>query len=223
MKGLAHAFPEFKEEKSAKGTNHELSEFKLLSDLFPYEERKILPEVEAELGRKIQEAEKQGYLKGLREGEQRGIEQGRKDVEPIITNLSQALEELEKVKVEIYSYAEKAAVRLAIALAEKIIQQEIRSDPSIVIRMAESVLRGIKDRQSITLRLNPHDAQSLRSLGYDLEGIFNGGRKFSLLEDPSVERGGFVVQTESGELDARITQQLETAKELLLGESSQTV
>lgn len=222
MGGLAHAFPEFKDTNTNDLVSSS-SDFRLLSEKFMAQERQILPEVEAEIGRKILEAEKQGYLKGLLEGEQRGIEKGRKDVEPVVTNLSQALEELERVKKEIFSQAEKAAVKLAIALAEKIIQQEIRCDVSIILRMAAAVLKDLNENQNVTLKLNPHDVGALRAMGYDLGNISSGGRRFVVKEDPMVEPGGFIVDTEMGELDGRITQQLDAAKELLLGESSEAV
>jgi len=218
MKSLLHAFPEFthKEQSGAKAMGN--SDFRCLAEELRWGERHVLPEEHEEVGKKLQEVERQAYLKGLREGEARGVEIGKRYVEPMIESLSEAIRELENLKREIISQAEKAAVRLAIALAQRILRQEIKSDVSVILKMAEAVVSGLKEHDHITIRINPHDAKALRDLGYDLTSAFKDIHRLTVKEDPSVDSGGFMVDTQFGEFDGRIGSQLEVIEELLMGE-----
>jgi len=220
MKSLLHAFPEFtgKEQKQNGAIKMGGSNFRCLAEELRWSEGQVLPEEREEVGKKIQEVERQAYLKGLKEGEAKGMEMGKRCVEPMIESLSEALRELDGLKKEIITQAEKVAVKLAIALAQKILRQEIKSDVSVILKMAEAVVSGLKDHDHITIRVNPQDAKALRELGYDLKNIFKEIHRLTVKEDPYVDLGGFIVDTQFGELDGRIDSQLEVIEELLMGE-----
>ncbi len=212
-----HTFPELGSLSTKRNTIRPSSDFKCLAEEFlGGEERKDFPISQEELGKKIQEAERQAYLKGFREGELKGLAQGRKDLEPVINTLSDALKELERTKKEIYAQAEKDAIQLALLMAEKIIKKEIQSDISILANMLKGVLESIGEQQEFRIKINPSDSARLKALGYDIGSYIRDAKKVILEEDLSIESGGFVIVTESGELDGRIGSQLEAIKEMIL-------
>lgn len=220
MRGTAHAFPEFPMNPPSRG-NGPGDQFRLLCEELKATERQVLPTAQEDMGKKLQEVEKEAYLKGLKDGEVKGVELGKRHLEPLLETFSEALKELEVVKKELLGQAERASVRLAIALAEKIIHQEIRSDISVIMKMAEELLGRIKDHGQIILRLNPHDMRKLKEAGYDLRTRFRDVQRLSIKEDPEMESGDMVLETEFGELDARIQRQLEAMREALLGSPEQ--
>ena len=110
--------------------------------------------------------------------------------------------------------AEPELVRLAIGIAERVLHQQIALDRSVVTEMAKVAIARLVDRESVTVRVNPGDIERMRE---HRESILSTGdvRNFRVIEDQRVDRGGVVVETDGGTIDARISTQLTEAKRLL--------
>jgi flagellar biosynthesis/type III secretory pathway protein FliH len=103
--------------------------------------------------------------------------------------------------------SEREIVRLAIEVARKVLGSELAVRPAAIADLAASALAAARDRREATLRVSPADAAALRSAQGRLATLV-GRARFAIREDPSVERGGAIVDTEAGRLDARIDTQL---------------
>jgi flagellar assembly protein FliH len=68
------------------------------------------------------------------------------------------------------------------------------------------------DCDQIRLRVNPDDLDHLRSIQSDLETMLSNKTSLEIRADQSVERGGCLIETERGSLDARIASQLDTLR-----------
>jgi flagellar assembly protein FliH len=69
-------------------------------------------------------------------------------------------------------------------------------------------------REKVTVRVNPADVEMLRS---HREALLNGHdvESVRVIEDQRVDRGGVVIETESGTIDAKISSQLREARRAL--------
>lgn len=98
-------------------------------------------------------------------------------------------------------------VPLAIKIAEHIIKDEIKTNPTIVEKQVAKALEIIDNEKVFQLRLNPSDVEILRSVNSvllsdpKLEGV-------EIVPDPSIEQGGCILETEVGKIDATIDSQL---------------
>jgi flagellar assembly protein FliH len=110
--------------------------------------------------------------------------------------------------------AEPELVRLAIGIAERVLHQQIALDRSVVIEMAKVAIARLVERESVTVRVNPGDLERMRE---HREAFLSSGdiKNFRVIEDQRVGRGGVVVETEGGTIDARIGTQLNEAKRVL--------
>jgi type III secretion protein L len=97
--------------------------------------------------------------------------------------------------------------RLAIDVARKVLGRELATSQVTVLDLASAALAAAGERRALTLRVNPADAAAVRSAGGRLAALVDAGR-VAVREDPSVEAGGAIVDTEAGRIDARIETQL---------------
>jgi flagellar assembly protein FliH len=145
-----------------------------------------------------------------------GIGKAREEAMSELKRGSELLDEYGRVlmaeKKEVSSRAEQSAVELAFALAKKIIGHELETRPERVADVARNALEQVLDCNEIRLRVNPEDLSYLRKVETDLENLLGKRGQLDISADGSVERGGCVVETERGMLDARISSQLETLK-----------
>jgi flagellar assembly protein FliH len=110
--------------------------------------------------------------------------------------------------------AEPELVRLAVGLAERILHQQIALDRGVVVEMAKVAIARLVDRESVTVRVNPADLERMRQ---HRDEFLNSSdiKHLRIIEDQRVDRGGVLVETDGGTIDARISTQLNEAKRVL--------
>ena len=104
--------------------------------------------------------------------------------------------------------AEREVVALALDVARKVLGRELAQDPGAVADLAAQALAVARDRREVTLRVNPEDADAIRAAAGRLGALLARAPGLDVREDPAVERGGAVVETEAGRVDARVEAQL---------------
>jgi type III secretion system HrpE/YscL family protein len=111
---------------------------------------------------------------------------------------------------------EPQMIRLAVAIAEKIIGEELRSRPETIVSVARECLRGVQHEHSLAVRVNPQEVGSVqRSLGSLVE-VSGSGRRVQVVADAAVAPGGCMVESVVGVIDARLETQLTRLREILL-------
>jgi flagellar assembly protein FliH len=110
--------------------------------------------------------------------------------------------------------AEPELVRLAVGIAERVLHQQIALDRGVVVEMAKVAIARLVDRESVTVRVNPGDLERMRE---HRDEFLSGGdiKNFRVIEDQRVDRGGVVVETDGGTIDAKISTQVGEAKRVL--------
>jgi flagellar assembly protein FliH len=110
--------------------------------------------------------------------------------------------------------AEPELVRLAIGIAERVLHQQVALDRGVVVEMAKVAIARLVDRESVTVRVNPADIEHMRE---HRDAFLATGdiRNFRVVEDQRVDRGGVVVETDGGTIDAKISTQMAEAKRVL--------
>src|ERR1700736_1487351 len=124
---------------------------------------------------------------------------------------------LEMARIERHKLIEEAEpelVRLALGIAERVLHQQVALDRGVVVKMAKTAIALLIDRDTVTVRVNPADLERMRDHRDDLIAI-GDIRNLRLLEDKRVDRGGVVVETDAGTIDARIGTQLDEARKIL--------
>lgn len=153
---------------------------------------------------------KRAFEEGYLQGERAGRELGEKAFQPALERLSHSLEELVALKEKLCQQVEKEAVRLSLEIARKIVKQQVQMDPDIVLQLIKVAGQRITEKTSQVVKVHPLDYGVLIDKVAELEGML-------LRADPSVDRGGCVIETDHGCIDARIDTQFEEVERSLLG------
>jgi len=178
-------------------------EFPELAVPRPAEERLAAAEVEREA--EMDAARAAGYDEGLAAG--------RAEVSGAARALASAAARLDEASASAATDAEPVAVELALRIAEKVLGGELEARPELVVDVVRGALRRLTEPLPATLLVNPEDAELVRASIADFS--VEHGAELSVREERRIERGGCVVQTRAGELDAQITAQLERAAKVV--------
>jgi flagellar assembly protein FliH len=160
------------------------------------------------------EAEHEAELAEARaEGYQEGLNAARGELDSIAGALVNAGRELEAARAAAAGDVEVTAVNLALRIAEKVLGGELEARPEMVLEVVRGALRRMSEPLPAILLVNPDDAELIR--GSLAEFNVEHGGELSVREDRRVERGGCVVRTAAGEIDAQIAAQLERAAKVV--------
>lgn len=169
----------------------------------------IVARAEAEAERIRNEARQDGFAEGMVAGR----DQLRTTAEPIVDALSQAVEEVRGLQGAAAAHVERDAVMLAMEIAEKVVAGAIAVEPERVLDVVRGALRAIVERERIVILVNPDDLAIMREGLDELAGSLGGIEHVEVQEERRVKRGGAVVRTGVGEIDANITTKLARARE----------
>jgi flagellar biosynthesis/type III secretory pathway protein FliH len=155
------------------------------------------------------------YRKGFEEGLVRGREEGNRQIEPAIELLREWGQILQAEKEELARRYESEVVELAFQIAERILGSEITTRPEAIVDVAKQALKKIVNVDEVVLRVHPDDQKILEESCGELSREVSSGKPLEFRADTSIARGGCVVETESGMLDAQLGSQVDQLRALL--------
>ena len=86
----------------------------------------------------------------------------------------------------------------------------------MVINNVVQALRKLKSRGDVVIRVNIADLELTSEHIKDFMSMVENVKSITVLEDSSVDRGGCIIETDFGQIDARISSQLHEIEEKIL-------
>ena len=151
---------------------------------------------------------------GLREGREEALAA----LTPALEALAQATEAVEASQHVRAERLETHAVDLALFLAEKVLGGAIAVEPDRVVEAVRGALRGIVERERITVLVHPEDLELVRDAMDGLRATLGGIEHCEVQAERRVSRGGAVVRTPDGDVDARVETKLQRARDVVEAE-----
>lgn len=168
---------------------------------------------EAEM--KVAEIEHEAYQKGYDAGREVGFKKGQGEVRRLIDRLGTIVGKAIDIREEIIQASEKQMVEMILIIARKVIKDEIVERKEIVLNNIREALKRIKDRDRVDIRVNFSDLELTTSHKDELIKLMESLRKVNIYEDSRVDRGGVIIETDVGAIDARISTQLKEIEEAI--------
>jgi flagellar assembly protein FliH len=178
----------------------------------PVAPQAVLPTADQEA--RLAALEREAFTKGYAAGERAGVEAGARRADGMLRRVAQTIEELSQLRRTITRDTQLQMVQLALALAKRVVLRETSLDPDLVAALAHVAVERLGEQVAATIRLHPEDyATVLSHRGEQWEGA-----QVSVVPDPVVQRGGCVVESEFGIIDASIDAQFAELSRALLGD-----
>ncbi|MBU1101686.1 MAG: hypothetical protein KKA84_14900 [Bacteroidetes bacterium] len=167
----------------------------------------------------------ESYTKGLNEGQQ----QIRTELENTYTNkllekfnqLHGMFSDFDERILEYENAFEKIVIAVSLDIAEKVIKRELEMKSTIQGNLKES-LKKVMGANNVLVRLNPDDYLELTEDGGDFlnDGAYS---RMKFESDDRINKGGCFVETEIGNVDSRVSTQLNEIKKQLEATYSEEV
>jgi len=151
----------------------------------------------------VEEQSRKAFEDAFVQGEKAGYEMGMKKVETIIKRLNGYISDLSFFKEELLERSRKLSTELALVFAEAIILRECDEKRESVLRMARKALDLCEERSDIVIRIRKEDADRISP---------NEVSHLRIVKDDTLKEPGVIIETNFGDIDGRISVQLEELK-----------
>jgi len=180
------------------------------------EAEKRVAELEATALSRLEAAEREAAKKGRDEGREEGYKEGAAEVERLVGRLHVILDRAMDKRAEILAETEAQVVELVLLVAKKVVKVISENQKSVVVQNIQQALRKLKTKSDVIVRVNLADLQLATEHVKDFVQMTENAKKLQIIEDSTVDRGGCVIETDFGEIDARISSQLSELEERIL-------
>lgn len=164
-------------------------------------------EKKEDLHEKIALLEKEAYEKGFAQGQKDGQALEKIHMEEKSKHLETLVGELANLKEAIFRETEAEMVRLSVAIAKKIIRNELRTGNHRIEETIRAASKFLVDASQVRIKISPEDMEQVTELIPTLAAGMKAGR-IQVLEDHSVHRGGCILQTGFGNVNASFEDQM---------------
>jgi flagellar assembly protein FliH len=144
------------------------------------------------------------YNQGLAAGETAARERAQQKLDPVLHGLNTMIAELASLRKRVRVEAEDDAVKLAIAIARRVLYRELATDPEAILGLVKAAFSKLNARETQRLRLTSADAALVQEHRAKLQ-IPPG---LEIAADGSLTPGSAIFETSRGDLDASIETQL---------------
>ena len=168
----------------------------------------------AETHARLATLERDAFATAYGQGERAGLEAGAKRADAMLRRLADTLREMEELRRSIVRQTEQQVVQLGLAIAQRILRKEIAVDQDLMCAMARVALDRLGDAAPATVRLHPDDHAAIQAI----HGAGWAGTHVTIQADPGVSRGGCLVESPFGFIDASVEAQFRVLEQALVAE-----
>lgn len=144
------------------------------------------------------------YNQGLAAGEAAAAQRAQQKLEPLLNGLNSVIAELASMRKRVRTEAEEDAMKLAIAIARRVLYRELSTDPEAILGLVKAAFGKLNARETHRLRVSPADAATIQEHRAKLQIP----PALEISPDASLTPGSAIFETTRGDLDASVDTQL---------------
>ena len=144
------------------------------------------------------------HQQGVQEGQASARQELGAHVEAMHVRMARAIEEMSGMRQRFRQEAEEDVVKLALAIARRILHRELTVAPEALLGLVKAALEKIEAREVHTVRIRPEDAPMVKQF----LGKLGLPQRVEVVSDPGLERGAAIFDSSRGALDASVETQL---------------
>jgi flagellar assembly protein FliH len=144
------------------------------------------------------------FARGVAEGQTQGAAAAAQQLQTVRRAVEAAGRAVAEARNAVAGEIEETVTVLAMAIAQRMIVRELRADPAAIGDLVRRTIATLPPAGPPTVRINPEDLAALNGAAPSAADS-NRSVDVEWVADPSVERGGYIVETPQRVLDARLT------------------
>ena len=165
--------------------------------------------VAEQLEQKFQEGKQHGLADAISVARQDADAQ----LQPVLQRLAHSIQQLGEARDQVRNETADELVRLSLEIASRVLHREIAADPDAIHGLLKAAFEKAQSREITRVMVHPSQEAAVRRF---LDQT-NSTAAIEILADPRLDRGGILLETPHGQLDASVETQLSEIERGLAG------
>ncbi len=166
------------------------------------------------------EIEAKAYQAGFEQGEEAGRRLNEQKIESVMRRLEGILDQVTAQCDRLVDEREEELVKVAYLISLQLIHREIQQDHSVVLDVVRAGITRLKRAQRLTIFVSPHDFSFIENHLDVIQGWTETGTRITVEPQETVGRGGCLIHSNAGEVDATIATMVRRMFERIWGEDT---
>ena len=187
------------------------------------EAEKLLKDAKAEAEAILAEAKQSqenitnnAYKTGYEEGHEEGFKEGKAEAERLVDRLHLMIEKIMDKREQILSETEQQIVDLVLLMTRKVVKVISENQRNVVMSNIVHALRKVKGRGDVLIHVNMAELALTTEHSKEFLSSVENVKNITIVEDSAVDKGGCIIETDFGSIDARISSQLSELEQKIL-------
>jgi flagellar assembly protein FliH len=180
---------------------------------YPAGREKTIEKILEENRRKAEAITHDAYQKGFNEGVKKGYQDAKakekEETEEKFNRLQNLIDEISRFRESQLIGIEGEVLDMVFLITKKLIRKELALDRDIILHVVKDAIEGAVGNEKIKIIVNPEDRQNILEHRKELLSLVEGLKNIAVEADSSIEKGGCLIETAYGDIDARLDRQLE--------------
>jgi flagellar assembly protein FliH len=154
-------------------------------------------------------AYQEAYQLGLDEGRKEAFAQMKVQIEERLQKMDEMLTAISNLKKELVNHNESHLVQLAFHMAKRLAAAEISANPELIKDVIRQAAELAQHEEQLVIQVHPKQMEFLENLKAAQNRDFDFLKKAKFEPSEVVGMGGCIIQTNYGEIDARLEERVE--------------
>lgn len=149
-------------------------------------------------------------------GRQEGFARINEEMQDIVLTIDKFAQCQFEIKRNIVKSAYLDIVRLVVEISRKVCSKSLELDENVIKEITQSAIGALKDKENITIIVNPEMAETIYSISEELKEKIPQLASIKIIEDNSVSPDGTIVESPLSRVDCRISSQINEIADRLM-------
>ena len=164
-----------------------------------------------------EEGTAEGHATGLRQGLDAAKQQMAAQLQQTCDQCNAMVATAEQEARQILQEAEPKIIELVMAISRKVITDEVETRPTVVLELVRGALARVRDQNQIIIHVSPDDYEFIMQSRRTLQAVVGAEQTLTVTADAVLGRGGCLIETSFGTVEAGIDTQLDSIHRVLQG------
>ena len=186
-----------------------------VEEVAPLEEPLSEESLEERIKNLEENARKRGYAEGHSEGLAKGLTEGKDEVSASLKSLGEIIVSLDQFRENKLTELLPYIIELSLEIAQKIVHKEIDLDRNLIVSVARDAIQKVGEKEEdVVIKVNQLDYEVMISY-IDLLKEQSGLKNISVEPSAAISPGGCYIETPTGEVDARLEEQMKEVEDVI--------
>lgn len=198
-----------------------LNKSKLDSELIIRKAREEAENIISAAKLKADEVRQQAWEEGFSAGKEKGKAVALEEFAAAVGRAKKLFDDIVGERNTILKSAEKEVLELSKHIARIILKNQIRLDDGIVLNNIREALKKVVAKKNVKLLISSEDFSTINEHKDELISLIKGVENFEIVENAYLTRGGCIVETDIGNVDASLEAQFSELEKALAQQSEE--